>query len=287
MRPRCATNGRDKTVPQQPVEPAVALVTGAGWGIGRATADLLHDRGFRVFGTSRTPNAHPQPAYPLLALQTSDEADVQRLVDAILQDAGRLDLLVNNIGGGIAGAVEETTIDEAQHVFDVNLWSAVRMTRAVLPHMRARHTGRIIVLSFAADLVGIPFRGYYTASKFALESVFEAMSHEVAAAGVWVSIVKPAAVATPAADRVPQAAAHLAAYHPARERLSALFDGAMRTGMPPERVARAILRAATTRRPRLRHRVGGLARALHAAQTLLPHAATSALLRRLVAHRPT
>lgn len=256
----------------------VALVTGAATGIGQATAHLLSSNGFRTFGTSRTPVDGP---VEMLPIEVGDTAAVQACVDTVVDRAGRLDLLVNNVGGGISGAVEETAVAEAQYVFEVNLWGAVRMTQAALPVMCRHGGGRVIVMSFAPTLIGIPFRGAYCASKFALEAMFEAMRVELAPIGVKVSIVKPGAVATPAAEHVPAAATRLDAYREARDRVTRLFDGAMRNGMPPERVARVILRAATTRKPRPRYLVGSSARAIHTAQRLIPATVTTAVMTRL------
>jgi NAD(P)-dependent dehydrogenase (short-subunit alcohol dehydrogenase family) len=260
----------------------VALVTGAASGIGYATAQLLSRHGFRTFGTSRSPTPEQDDAVEMLTLEVSDDASARHCLNAVLDRTGRLDVLVNNVGGGIAGAVEETSITEAQAVFEVNLWGAVRVTQAALPVMRAQRSGRVIVMSFAPMLVGIPFRGAYCASKFALESMFDALRFEVAASGVHVSIIKPGAVATHAADRVPRAAVRLDAYADTRERLTQFFDGAMRDGMPPERAARAVLKAATARRPRPRYLVGPAGRSIYAFQRATPDRVVRFLLARLL-----
>lgn len=248
----------------------MALVTGASAGIGLTTARLLADDGLRVFGTSRTPEAHPDLGFELLPLGPSEPGSVHGCVEAVLHRAGRLDVLVNNIGGGIAGAFEEVSVAEAQAVFDANLWAAVQVTQAVLPTMRAQGRGHVIVMSSMAGLIGVPFRGAYNASKFALESMFEALHHELEPLNIRVSIVKPSEVATPAADRIPRAARTVPAYHPASRHLGARFDAAMRNGMPPEQVARAIVRIVNTPRPRLRYPVGAQVRLLGAAQRLIP-----------------
>lgn len=263
-------------------EDRVVLVTGASSGIGLATARLLARRGLRVFGTSRTPHADAAGEVEMLALDTGEEASVRACVDTVLERAGRLDILVNNAGGGIAGAVEEVSIAEAKAVFEVNLWGAVRMTQAVLPTMRARGGGQIIAMSSMAGLIGVPFRGAYTASKFALESMFEALRYELDPIGIRVVLIKPSGVATPAADRVPRAELGLEDYREAGRNLSARFDLEMRDGMPPEQVARTIVRVIDQRRPRLRYPVGAKVRVLGAAQTLLPERVFVAGMSRLV-----
>lgn len=267
--------GRQSTVP-------VALVTGAASGIGYATAQLLSRHGFHTFGTSRSSAPENDDAVEMLSLEISDDTSARHCVDTVIDRAGRLDVLVNNVGGGIAGAVEETSITEGQAVFEVNLWGAVRMTQAVLPVMRAQRSGRVIVMSFAPMLVGIPFRGAYCASKFALESMFDALRFEVVGSGVHVSIIKPGAVATHAADQVPRAAVRLGTYAASRERLTQFFDDAMRNGMPPERAARAVLKAATARRPHPRYLVGPAGRSIYAIQRAAPDWVVRFLLTRLL-----
>jgi NAD(P)-dependent dehydrogenase (short-subunit alcohol dehydrogenase family) len=263
-----------KTSPQ----PKVALVTGAAQGIGLATARRLSAAGFCVFGTSRSPVYDSHAETEMLELEVADEASVRRCVRTVLGRTGRIDVVVNNVGGGIAGAVEETSLTEAQRVFEVNLWGAVRVAQAVLPTMRNQGTGRIIALSFAPTLVGLPFRSAYCASKFALESMFEALSCELARTGIHVSVIKPGAVATAAADRVPRAATRLDDYTEPRERVTALFDRAMRTGMDPDRVAHTIVKAATASKPRAQYVVGVAGRSLYTAQRAMPRAAIRAAL---------
>src|SRR5262249_43190239 len=141
----------------------------------------------------------------------------------------------------------------------------------------------IITMSAGAGLFGVPFRGVHTASKFAQETLFEALYYELAPLGIRVSIVKPGAVATPAADRVPRVAAVLDDYRQARQRLGPRYDKLMRTGMPPSRVAQTVLRIANSPHPRLRYRVGSQVRVLAAVQRLVPEPLFAAALRRVLA----
>src|SRR5215210_8693575 len=122
----------------------VALVTGASKGIGRATAKALKDAGFRVFGTSRRAVSENPDGITMLIGDVTDEASVAKLVGEVMADAGRIDLLVNNAGVGLLGGAEESSIAQAQALFDVNLFGVVRVTNAVLPAMRRQGTGRII-----------------------------------------------------------------------------------------------------------------------------------------------
>lgn len=158
----------------------VVLVTGASSGIGRAAARMLAERGYVVLGTSRDPaSVAALPGVELLPLDVRSDASVSACVKAVLQRAGRLDVLVNNAGYVLSAAVEEASPDEALAQFETNFFGAVRMLRAVLPIMRRQGGGQIINISSVAGLVPMPFWGYYSASKAALEALTEALRYEV------------------------------------------------------------------------------------------------------------
>lgn len=255
----------------------VVLITGASSGIGNTTATLLSKRGYRVFGTSRRPQ--PNVAFPVLPLEVSSDDAVTACVQTVLAHAGRLDVLVNNVGSGIAGAAEETTLDEAQRLFETNFWGAVRLTNVILPIMRQQHRGRIINLSSVGGLIGIPFRAFYAASKFALEGYSESLRYEVARFGISVSLVEPTGVKTPAGDHVPNAARSIDDYLAARRRLTAAFNRSMQNGMPPRRVAETIQRIIESRSPRLRYTVGPQAAFLTLMRRLMPQTIFESTLR--------
>jgi NAD(P)-dependent dehydrogenase (short-subunit alcohol dehydrogenase family) len=254
-------------------EGPVVLITGGANGIGYATAKLLVKRGYNVFVTSRTPERSTDGSLETLQLEVTSDASVAACVEMVLARAGQLDVLVNNIGAGIAGAAEETELGEAMLVLNVGFWGAVRMTQAVLPLMRARNEGKIINVSSAGGFMGAPFRAFYVAMKFALEGYSESLRFEVAPFGISVSLVEPAGVRTLAADRVPNARRSIPDYAAARERLTNSFNRAMREGMPPERVAYTILRIIESRSPRLRYIVGGQANLVWLMRKLLPQVA--------------
>jgi NAD(P)-dependent dehydrogenase (short-subunit alcohol dehydrogenase family) len=125
----------------------VALVTGASTGIGRVTAKALQNAGFRVFGTSRRAVPESADGVSMLTCDVTDDGSVAKLVDEVLTKAGRIDLLVNNAGIGLLGGAEESSIAQAQALFDVNLFGVIRVTNAVLPAMRRQGRGRIINMS--------------------------------------------------------------------------------------------------------------------------------------------
>ena len=125
----------------------------------------------------------------------SDEA-VQAGVAGLIEREGRIDALVAAAGWGVAGAAEDTTIAEAKAQFETNFWGSVRVVQAVLPHMRARQHGRIVLISSIGGVIGIPFQAYYSASKFALEGFAESLAYEVEPFGIQVTLVQPGNIAT-------------------------------------------------------------------------------------------
>src|SRR5437764_9797874 len=171
----------------------VALVTGASSGIGEAAAHQLLDAGFTVYGTSRKAVAGEQrDGVVFLPLDVTDDQSVAGTVREVLDRSGRIDVLVNNAGVGTAGAAEESSIDQARALFETNLFGSIRMTRAVLPHMREQSGGRIINVSSVLGFMPAPFMALYAATKHAIEGYSESLDHEVREYGVRVLLVEPA-----------------------------------------------------------------------------------------------
>src|SRR5436309_9604369 len=175
----------------------VALVTGASSGIGEAAALALADAGFEVVGTSRnTSRVTPRDGVTFLDLDVTSDESVSTVVGQVIERFGRIDVLVNNAGVGTAGAAEESSVAQTQGVFDVNVFGLIRMTKAVLPHMRAQGGGRIINISSVLGLVPQPYMAVYGASKHAIEGYSESLDHEVRQYGVRVLLVEPAWTST-------------------------------------------------------------------------------------------
>lgn len=251
--------------------PEVVLITGATSGIGRATARLLAANGYRVFGTGRRPPADTLDGFALLPLDVTSDESVAAGVRAVAdRTGGRIDALVNNVGTGILGAAEESTAAEARGLFETNFFGAVRMTNAVLPHMRARQAGKIVNMSSAGGVAAVPFAAFYCATKFALEGYSEALRHELLPLGISVSVVGPGAVRTPAGDKAPKAAHPIDDYQPGRGRAAEDFVKAIRKGMNPERVAAVLLDIMRAKNPAPRYPVGAQARALSLVRWALP-----------------
>lgn len=236
----------------------VVLITGASSGIGQACAQYLARQGYRVFGTSRRPGASTAD-FQMIPMDVTDEDSVRRGVEEVIRQAGRLDVLVNNAGFGIAGAVEDTSPEEALAQLETNFFGVLRLCRAVLPIMRAQGSGTIVNIGSLAGLIALPFQGLYSASKFALEGLSEALRMEVQPFGIRVVLIEPGDVRTnfTSSRRRTQASAG-SPYAERMERALAVAEYDEQHGVPPEAVARVLGRILRLRHPRLRYRAGSL-----------------------------
>ncbi|GAQ58242.1 oxidoreductase [Streptomyces acidiscabies] len=249
----------------------VALVTGASSGIGEATALALVEAGFEVIGTSRnTAKVAPRDGVTFLDLDVSSDDSVATLVRQVIDRFGRIDVLVNNAGIGSSGATEESSLAQHRHVLDVNVLGVVRMTKAVLPHMRAQGRGRIVNLSSIYGFVPQPFMAAYIASKHAVEGYSESVDHEVREHGVRVLLVEPGGTSTAFEGNLVQPDTPLPVYAEQRRTVDEVIAGAVTGGDAPAVVARAVVAAATARRPRLRTTAGPLARRLSLLRRVAP-----------------
>jgi short-subunit dehydrogenase len=235
----------------------VALVTGASSGIGKAAALALAAAGFQVIGTSRnTSRVTPRDGVTFLDLDVTSDESASTAVQRVIGRFGRIDVLVNNAGVGTAGAAEESSVAQAQGVFDVNVFGLIRMTKAVLPHMRARGRGRIINISSVLGFIPAPYMAVYAASKHAVEAYSESLDHEVREHGVRVLLVQPAVTSTPFDTNLVQADTLLPAYAQQRRIFGDVMAAAMKDGDDPAIVAKVIVAAATDPKPRLRYTAG-------------------------------
>jgi NAD(P)-dependent dehydrogenase (short-subunit alcohol dehydrogenase family) len=252
------------------VEPKVAVVTGVSSGIGRATAAELARRGFRVFGTVRSPGGEALAGVEQVVLDVRDEASVERGIAEVRAKAGRIDVLVNNAGSSILGAIEETDTAQARDLFDVNFFGAVRATRAVLPAMRAQRGGRVLFVSSVVGFVPAPFMGFYSASKHAIEGYAESLDHEVRSLGIRALLIEPGFMKTRLDKNSTVAAHRIEDYAAARDRVSASINANVAGGGDPSIVARAIADAIAEKQPKLRYPVGKGAGVLATLRNLLP-----------------
>jgi NAD(P)-dependent dehydrogenase (short-subunit alcohol dehydrogenase family) len=174
----------------------VVLVTGASSGLGCAIAKALAAKGHRVFGTMRIVRAGAADGFTALALDVTQDESVAACIAEVIRRAGRIDAAINNAGFGIAGAIEDTTAAEALAQFETNFFGTHRVCRAVLPHLRAQRAGMIINMSSLAGRIALPFQGFYSATKFAIEAYTEALRMEVHSFGIGVSMIEPGDFAT-------------------------------------------------------------------------------------------
>jgi NAD(P)-dependent dehydrogenase (short-subunit alcohol dehydrogenase family) len=234
----------------------VVLVTGASSGIGRSCAEYLAARGYQVYGASRSPVE--SSGVHSLAMDVRDDASVRDALAAIVAREGRIDVVVNNAGIAIAGAVEDTSIEEAREQFDVNFFGVLRVCRGVLPMMREQRAGYIVNIGSIGGLVAIPYQGLYSASKFALEGFSESLRLEVGALGVRVVLIEPGDHRTglTANRRKTEGSQSNPAYREGFERAVNRMAADEQGGPAPELVARLLHRIITRPRPRLRYTVG-------------------------------
>jgi NAD(P)-dependent dehydrogenase (short-subunit alcohol dehydrogenase family) len=265
---------------QQQQHSPVAIVTGASGGIGEATARALQAAGYRVFGTYRRPPATRSPGTEYLACDVTSDESVKAAVAEVLAKTGRIDLLINNAGVGLVAGAEESSLEQAKSLFEVNLFGLIRMTKAVLPVMRRQGSGRIVNLSSVMGLIPAPFMALYSASKHAVEGYSESLDHEIRDSGIRVVLVEPAYTRTSFEGNVYQPDQQLEAYQSARTNAAGVLRDGMKTADTPELVASAVVKAATEPRPRSRYAAGRAARQISLLRRFVPPSAFDKSLRK-------
>ncbi|QGZ96126.1 3-oxoacyl-[acyl-carrier-protein] reductase FabG [Terricaulis silvestris] len=247
-----------------------AIVTGASSGIGRASAEALAKAGFTVFGTSRRTTSKGPSGVIMLTGDVTDDASVAAVVKSVIDETGRIDLLVNNAGSGLSGGAEEFSTEEAKALFDVNVFGIARMTRAVLPTMRAQGQGRIVNISSVLGLVPTPYMALYSATKFAVEGYSESLDHEVREFGIRVVLVEPGFTNTSFEQNRTLPDQPMPLYDRARAKVDAYFRKLAATGDSAELVADVVLKAAQDRSPKTRYLAGKNAHQLNMLRRLMP-----------------
>ena len=258
--------------------PKSALITGASCGIGEATALHLAELGYTVYAGARRLERMSDLVDRGIRTRTvdvTDDASMTALVEAIIAETGRIDVLVNNAGYGSYGALEDVPIEEARRQFDVNLFGLARLTQLVLPHMRQQHDGYIVNVSSMGGKIWEPLGSWYHASKFAVEGLSDSLRVEVAEFGIKVVIIQPGTIRSEwsgiAADQL-EASSASTPYAPQAKIMGAVLRGAdqMRLASGPALVAEAIGKAVQSAKPRTRYVVGGGARGILLAERILP-----------------
>ena len=235
----------------------VILVTGATSGIGEAIATFLHEKGHKVYGTGRAVANLKNFSYPLLQMNVNSTASVDAAVEELILKEGRIDVLVNNAGMGLAGAVEETLEEDVARILDTNVTGLHRTCTAVLPYMRAQRTGKIINIGSMGGVIGLPFRAYYCASKFAVEGFSEALSMEVKQFGVKVVLVQPGDMKTKInLNRVEAESDTGSPYEESYNFVRNKFSGAVDRAFEPVVIAKVVNRIINKKRPAFRYKKG-------------------------------
>ncbi|MEO7343313.1 MAG: oxidoreductase [Methylotenera sp.] len=238
----------------------IAIVTGASSGIGEATAELLANSGYKVYGTSRKGAQAAQRSYKMIALDVNSEASIEAALKEVVQIEGRIDLVINNAGFGVApGGAEESSIEQTKTLFETNFFGIVRMTLAVVPYMRKQGEGRIINIGSILGLIPAPYMATYAATKHAVEGFSESLDHELRTRGIRVSVVEPGYTNTHFEANTQEVDAKLDEYTIARKALTKLIKIAVAGGDDPKVVANVVLKAANAKHPKLRYAAGKLA----------------------------
>jgi NAD(P)-dependent dehydrogenase (short-subunit alcohol dehydrogenase family) len=249
----------------------VVLITGASSGVGQSTARLLVQRGYTVFGTSRNPaRAEIIPGVDMLPLDVRADDSVRACVEAVVNRGGCPDVLINNAGHELAGALEELSSEEVRTQFETNFFGVVRMINAVLPFMRQRKRGHIINVSSLSGLSAIPFLGIYSASKCALEGYTEALRHEVKPFSIHVSLTEAGFLRTPMMNNRQVGADQITEYDPWRKRALNAIRASEEKGPGPELVAQTLLEIVSSKTPRLRYLIGKQAKSVARLRWFLP-----------------
>jgi short-subunit dehydrogenase len=248
-----------------------AVVTGASSGIGEATAERLAKAGYKVYGTSRRGAQAGKRSFEMLTLDVTSDESVVSAVNQVIAAEGQIDLLVNNAGFGVApGAAEESSMAQARSIFDTNFFGIVRMTRAVVPHMRRRGAGRIINIGSVLGFLPMPFGALYAATKHAIEGYSESLDHELRTRGIRVSVIEPAYTKTQFDANFLEPDSKLEVYREVRAAVSKTVKEVMVGAEEPGVVADVVLRAAGAARPKLRYAAGGLANRLRLLRRFAP-----------------
>ncbi len=235
----------------------VVLITGASSGIGKRIAEYLSEKEYTVYGTGRNPKITESMNYEMIPLDITDTALISKAVDYIIEMEGRLDILINNAGKGITGPIEETPLAEIKSNFDTNFYGLINLTKAVLPQMRQQKSGLIINISSIAGLMGLPYRGIYSASKSSVSVLSEALSAEVKQFGIKIVDVAPGDFITNiAAGRFHAPVLETSAYQLSYQKVLNQINEEVNFGLDTLVMAKAIHRIIQKKNPKMHYKIG-------------------------------
>lgn len=223
----------------------VIVITGVSSGIGRAAATQFAKQGCRVFGTVRnTAKAQAIPGVTLIEMDIRNEASVARGIQTVIAQTKRIDVLVNSAGVTLLGPAEETSVEEAQTLFDTNLFGLLRVIKSVLPYMREQRSGRIVNVSSVLGFLPAPYMALYSASKHAVEGLSETLDHEVRQFGIRVALVEPSFTKTNLDLNAPQTVARISDYSKELDIVARAIQNNVQKAPQPDGVATTIVNAA-------------------------------------------
>jgi len=258
----------------------IAIVTGATAGIGLATANLLKSKGYTVYGTSRRPQSDTLSGIVMLACDVTSEESVSSVIEAVLSRSGHIDVLVNNAGFGLIAGAEESSIEQAKSIFEVNVFGVMRMTNHVLPVMRRQGNGRVINISSVVGFLPAPYYAIYGATKHAIDGYSQTLDHEVRGFGIRVISIEPAFTRTSFETNLIAPDRPLAIYDSVRQSMIDTSRQQVEKGDEPEVVAQVVFQAAQAAKPRLRYPAGPAARQLALMRKIIPEGIFNSILRK-------
>jgi NAD(P)-dependent dehydrogenase (short-subunit alcohol dehydrogenase family) len=235
----------------------VVLITGGSSGIGKSIGEFLHQKGFIVYGTSRSPEKNTDSVFPLIALDVRNSASIKEAVNYIIASSGKIDVVINNAGVGITGPLEEIPTEEIKNNFETNFFGPIEVMKAVLPQMRLQKSGLIINVTSIAGYMGLPYRSVYSASKGALELITEALRMEVKGFGITITNIAPGDFATNiAAGRYHAPVNKGSDYEMVYGRTLKAMNEHVDTGSNPTEMAEAVYKIINTPSPKIHYKVG-------------------------------
>ena len=234
----------------------VILITGATSGIGKTCAEYLSIKGHKVYGTGRNPS-HNNQDYTLIKMDVTDDQSVSDAVKDVISKEQKIDVLINNAGMGIAGSIEDTSIEEAKKQFETNFFGNLRVTNTLLPIMRKNKSGHIINISSIGGVISLPFQGLYCASKFAIEGLTESLNYEVKSHGIKVSLIQPGDFKTGfTGNRILADSSKDSIYKDQMNESLSIMEKDEQSGPTPDIIAKKIDSIISSNSPKLRYAVG-------------------------------
>lgn len=247
------------------------LITGASSGIGKAVALKLSREGYQVFGTSRKPEKLKEELpYEMLPLDVTSQESVEECIELLFQKIHKLDVLINNAGFAHMGCAEEMSEEEARFQMETNFWGYIRMSRAVLPHMRKNRSGKIIQISSLGGSIGIPMQAFYAASKHAVDGYTKSLRMEVTPFNIKVVLVKPGFIRTDMHASFMYSRQVMPEYQAVRESVNQEISESLQKGDPVEKVAYKVYKILRKKNPRIYYSIGLGGRLLPILYSLFP-----------------